>query len=60
MEFGNPLDFPGYEDKVREAREKTRLNEANCHGKMSDQRGEDGSWSLRLQIFDEQHGPCGW
>ncbi len=33
MEFGNPLDFPGYEDKVREAREKTRLNEAIVTGK---------------------------
>lgn len=32
MEFGNPLDFPGYEDKVREAREKTRLNEAVVTG----------------------------
>ena len=33
MEFGNPLDFPGYEDKVREAWEKTRLNEAIVTGK---------------------------
>ncbi len=33
MEFGNPLDFPGYEEKVREAREKTRLNEAIVTGK---------------------------
>lgn len=33
MEFNNPLDFPGYEEKVKEARQKTRLNEAIVTGK---------------------------
>lgn len=33
MEFSNPLDFPGYEKKVRAAKEKTRLNEAIITGK---------------------------
>lgn len=33
MEFGNPLEFPGYEEKLREIREKTRLNEAVVTGK---------------------------
>ncbi len=32
MEFSNPLDFPGYEEKVWAAREKTRLNEAIVTG----------------------------
>ncbi len=32
MEFSNPLDFPGYEEKVQAAREKTRLNEAVVTG----------------------------
>ena len=32
MEFSNPLDFPGYEEKVKAAREKTRLNEAVVTG----------------------------
>lgn len=33
MEFNNPLNFPGYEEKVKEARQKTRLNEAIVTGK---------------------------
>lgn len=33
MEFSNPLDFPGYEAKVKAAREKTKLNEAVVTGK---------------------------
>lgn len=33
MEFSNPLDFPGYEAKVKAAREKTELNEAIVTGK---------------------------
>lgn len=33
MEFHNPLEFPGYEEKVQEAREKTRLNEAIVTGR---------------------------
>ncbi|MCI8888416.1 MAG: acetyl-CoA carboxylase carboxyltransferase subunit beta [Hungatella sp.] len=33
MEFHNPLDFPGYEEKVKAAREKTRLNEAIVTGR---------------------------
>lgn len=32
MEFSNPLDFPGYEDKVKSAREKTKLNESIVTG----------------------------
>ena len=32
MPFSNPLDFPGYEEKVQAAREKTRLNEAIVTG----------------------------
>lgn len=32
MEFSNPLDFPGYEEKVQAAREKTKLNEAVVTG----------------------------
>lgn len=32
MEFANPLDFPGYEEKVLAAREKTKLNEAIVTG----------------------------
>ena len=34
-EFYNPLDFPGYEEKVRAAREKTKLNEAIVTGTCS-------------------------
>lgn len=33
MEFSNPLDFPGYEAKVKAAKEKTGLNEAIVTGK---------------------------
>jgi len=33
MEFSNPLDFPGYEKKVRAAQEKTKLDEAIVTGK---------------------------
>ena len=33
MEFSNPLNFPGYETKVKAAREKTKLNEAIVTGK---------------------------
>ncbi|RGZ01163.1 acetyl-CoA carboxylase, carboxyltransferase subunit beta [Clostridium sp. AM58-1XD] len=33
MEFGNPLNFPGYEKKVLAAKEKTKLNEAIVTGK---------------------------
>lgn len=33
VEFNNPLNFPGYEKKVRAAQEKTKLNEAIVTGK---------------------------
>lgn len=33
MEFHNPLDFPGYEEKIQEAKKKTKLNEAIVTGK---------------------------
>lgn len=33
MEFSNPLNFPGYENKVNAAKEKTKLNEAIVTGK---------------------------
>ncbi len=33
MEFTNPLEFPGYEEKVQAAKEKTKLNEAVVTGK---------------------------
>ena len=33
MPFENPLNFPGYEKKVKAAREKTKLNEAVVTGK---------------------------
>lgn len=33
LEFTNPLDFPGYEEKVQTAKEKTKLNEAVVTGK---------------------------
>lgn len=33
MEFSNPLNFPGYETKVKAAREKTKLDEAIVTGK---------------------------
>lgn len=33
MEFSNPLEFPGYEAKVKAAREKTKLNESIVTGK---------------------------
>lgn len=33
MESGNPLQFPGYENKLKAAREKTKLNEAVVTGK---------------------------
>ncbi len=32
MEFLNPLDFPGYEEKIRAAQEKTKLHEAVAVG----------------------------
>ena len=32
MEFSNPLDFHCYEEKVKAAREKTRLNDAVVTG----------------------------
>lgn len=32
MEFSNPLGFPGYEEKVQTAQEKTKLNEAIVTG----------------------------
>lgn len=35
MEISNPLDFPGYEEKIRENREKTRLDEAVITGSAS-------------------------
>lgn len=35
MEAVNPLDFPGYEQKIWECRETTRLNEAIVTGKMT-------------------------
>ncbi len=35
MEFANPLDFPGYEEKVLAAREKTKLNEAIVTGQCT-------------------------
>lgn len=33
MEISNPLEFPGYEEKLEAAREKTRLHEAIVTGK---------------------------
>lgn len=33
MEFSNPLQFPGYEEKVLAAQEKTKMNEAIVTGK---------------------------
>lgn len=33
MEFSNPLDFPGYEKKVKAAKERTKLSEAIVTGK---------------------------
>lgn len=33
MEVSNPLDFPGYEEKIRELREKTGINEALTVGR---------------------------
>ena len=33
MEFVNPLDFPGYEKKIKAAREKSSLNEAVITGR---------------------------
>ena len=33
MLISNPLDFPGYEDKIAQVQEKTKLNEAVCCGK---------------------------
>ncbi|MBP5606880.1 MAG: acetyl-CoA carboxylase carboxyl transferase subunit beta, partial [Lachnospiraceae bacterium] len=33
MEDSNPLDYPGYEDKLKQEREKTGLNEAFSVGK---------------------------
>lgn len=35
MEFVNPLDFKGYEEKVESLKERTRLNEAIVTGKAS-------------------------
>ena len=35
MDFVNPLDFKGYEDKVNELKERTNLNEAVVTGKIT-------------------------
>ncbi len=35
MAFSNPLDFPGYEEKVTATKEKTKLNEAVVTGRCS-------------------------
>ena len=35
MEFVNPLDFKGYEEKVRSLKERTKLNEAVVTGKIT-------------------------
>ena len=35
MEFVNPLDFKGYEEKVKSLKERTRLNEAVVTGKIT-------------------------
>ena len=34
MDFVNPLDFKGYEEKIRQLKERTNLNEAVVTGKV--------------------------
>lgn len=57
MEFSNPLGFPGYEEKVRAAQEKTRLNEAivtgNC--KIQGQKSAIGVCDARFMMSSMGH-----
>ena len=52
MEFSNPLGFPGYEEKVQAAQEKTRLNEAIVTGscKIQGQKSAIGVCDARFMM----------
>ena len=57
MEFSNPLGFPGYEEKVQEAQEKTRLNEAIVTGscKIQGQKSAIGVCDARFMMSSMGH-----
>ena len=57
MEFSNPLGFPGYEEKVRAAQEKTRLNEAIVTGscKIQGQKSAIGVCDARFMMSSMGH-----
>lgn len=57
MEFSNPLDFPGYEEKVQAAQEKTKLNEAIVTGscKIQGQKTAIGVCDARFMMSSMGH-----
>ena len=57
MDFSNPLGFPGYEEKVRAAQEKTRLNEAIVTGscKIQGQKSAIGVCDARFMMSSMGH-----
>ncbi|MEG0368382.1 MAG: acetyl-CoA carboxylase carboxyl transferase subunit alpha, partial [Hungatella sp.] len=57
MEFGNPLDFPGYEAKVDAAREKTKLQEAivTGQGRIGGQQAAIGVCDARFLMSSMGH-----
>ena len=57
MDFYNPLDFPGYEEKVQTAREKTKLNEAVVTGQcmIEGQRAAIGVCDARFLMSSMGH-----
>ncbi len=50
MPLANPLDFPGYEGKVEEIREKTKLNEAVVTGK-----GKINGYETVIAVCDNRY-----
>ena len=57
---GNPLDYPGYEEKLAATRLKTGLREAVVTGKCRDRRTGDGTWRHGRTLPYGQHGRgCG-